>query len=314
MSYNLMNSLANIIYVSGSGRSGSTLLERLLHSSQDIVAVGELHCLWRLPADEITCSCGKRFGHDSHWQAVMASAGIDADVIAELSDLEARVCRTGFLARHRFSLESLAADPLVRRFLTIQFALFEAIAAAAGAPVVVDSSKAGPRAWLLACDPRTRIVHVYRDPADVILSWRTPKYDSGLGSEMKRMSVGEAAMDWWKVEQLIRLLPRDRVAAMIDYRALCAAPRETIERLMRNIAGQPIAAPQWLGDDAVAQGPDYHSVNGNPDRFDAGPIRVSHRKPDWARIQPIERTYIRALGGVISTLYPSSTAGIASPS
>lgn len=288
-----------VLYISGSGRSGSTLLERMLHSAQGVASVGELHCLWRLPAQQITCSCGRPFAAEPVWQKILAAASFDAPTLEELRRLEARVCRSGFIARHGFSLASLRSDLEVRRFLALQFRLFAAIAEVSGAGLVVDSSKAGPRAWILACDPRVRVLHLHRDPADVILSWRSAKFDPGLGKAMKRMPVHAAALDWWKVDRLATTLARRRDLRRVDYRALCTNPRETIEGLLQWLDIPIAEGPQWLGRAEVLPGAQYHSLNGNPDRFDRDVLRVSPRRADWSRVGAAERPVIRLAAALL---------------
>jgi hypothetical protein len=296
----------DILYISGSGRSGSTLLERVLHSANGVSALGEFHCLWRLPADEIACSCGSAFGSDPFWQPVLAESGIDDAAIAELRALEGLVCRTGFIARHRFSLASLRDDADVQRFLSLQFRLFEAISSRTGSPLLVDSSKAGPRAWLMACDPRVRIVHLYRDPADVIVSWRSAKYDPGLGQEMKRLSIHAAALDWLKVEQLTRRLAREVPVCRVDYGALCAQPQKSLAGMLERLSLRTKPAPQWTSPDTVIPGEEYHSLNGNPDRFGREPIRISARSADWSRVPRIEGLLIRLIAAALRAAYPVS--------
>ncbi|MFC3173509.1 sulfotransferase [Novosphingobium bradum] len=294
-----MAALAKVVYISGSGRSGSTMLERIFHSAPGVAALGELHGLWRLDPCAITCSCGSPFASDKHWQRIVDAAGFGPKTLAELRFLEATVCRTGYLARRRFSLDALRADPAVKRFLHLQFRLFEAISDMTGAAVLVDSSKAGPRAWLLACDERVGLVHLHRDPRDVILSWRSEKFDPGLGRAMKRMALGAAALDWWKVDRLAARLARQREVTGVDYRALCADPRGQVARLQVALGLAGLAPPQWLDGQSLRQGADYHSLNGNPDRFARGPLVIAAREPGWARVGRAERPAIRGLAALV---------------
>jgi Sulfotransferase family len=300
-----MSLLQNIVYISGSGRSGSTLLERILHSSPDVSALGEFHCLWRLHEDEITCSCATPFAVDPFWQPVLKQAGIDAAAISELRALESQVCRTSFIARHRFDMTALANHPDVKRFIDLQMEIFECVADASGSPVLIDSSKAGPRAWLLSSHPKVRIIHLYRDPADVIASWRSAKYDPGMGRAMKRMSVRAAALDWWKVEHLIRRLERAKPVFRIDYAALCASPKNVLGTALSALALETAVQPQWIDEISVHQGDGYHSLNGNPDRFDKGPIHISKRLANWSKISQYEQLTIKAVASAMRALWPN---------
>lgn len=301
-----MNKLQNIVYISGSGRSGSTLLERLIHSSKGVSALGEFHCLWRLDEADITCSCATPFKTDSFWQSILKNADIDATALAELRALENRVCRTAFIASHQFNIESLRNSPEVQRFLAIQFRIFEAVADASGSAILVDSSKAGPRAWLMACHPMVRIIHLYRDPADVILSWRSTKFDPGMGQEMKRMSVAAAATDWWKVEYLAKRLGQATPVSRIDYGGLCSSPESTLERVFANLSLTTEPVPAWIDANSVLSKDNYHSLNGNPDRFDKGPIHISKREADWSKVGAAEQFMIKAVAKILRLALPAN--------
>ena len=293
-----------VIYISGSGRSGSTLLERLLHASTDASGLGEFHCMWRVEASRLTCSCGYAAANDPFWQAALGRAGIGPREVAEARRLEDIVARSAFIVRNGFSIARLSEDRSVQRFLEIQFSLFEAVSELTGRDVVIDSSKAGPRSWILACDRRVAFVHLYRNPADALASWRSRKFDQGLGQDMQRLSVGRAALDWWKVEYLARRLGHQRPVQMVDYHRLCEAPRTTIDEalLAMNLPVTNDAA--WLNTHTVQPTVNYHSLNGNPDRFDRSAIEVSLRRTDWSQYGRREAAMIRGTGMILSGLFP----------
>jgi len=298
-----------VIYISGSGRSGSTLLERILHATAGAMAVGEFHCLWRLPTSEINCSCGECVEADSFWRSTLARAGVGAGELVELQRLEGIVARSGFIARHGYSLSRLQQSPEVKRFLDLQSGLFSAIAEISGRGLIVDSSKAGPRAWIMACEPRVALLHLYRAPADVIASWRSRKFDQGLGADMPRLSHSRAALDWWKVEFLARRLASQRSIQMVDYRQLCLAPRQTIDAALAAQGLPPSRADAWLNDHMIVPTTEYHSLNGNPDRFDRDPIAIKLRRTDWSRYGFAERFAARGLGACLAAVYRAPAAG-----
>jgi Sulfotransferase family len=292
-----------LLYISGSGRSGSTMLERILHASPDASALGEFHCLWRLPKEQITCSCGHGFLDDPFWSAVLADACIGPGEIAEMRRLERLVSRSSFVASQGFALERMRVHPDVRHFLALQFEIFEAAARVSGKPLIIDSSKAGPRAWILACDPRTHFIHLYRHPEDVIASWRSRKFDKGIGAEMQRLSVGRAALDWWKSEHFARMLGRQRRVAMLSYDAFCQQPQSILTEALSFARIDGLRQPDWADHCSVRQGKDYHSLNGNPDRFNQGSLQIVARNTDWSKYPLPDRISSKLLGGALATFY-----------
>jgi len=65
-----------IIYIAGYGRSGSTLLERILSSHEKIVGTGELTILLTLANNkDFLCSCGEALGKCSFWAGVINHLG-----------------------------------------------------------------------------------------------------------------------------------------------------------------------------------------------------------------------------------------------
>src|SRR4051812_39799023 len=80
--------LPTVLYVAGAGRSGSTLLERLIAEKNDFFAVGELYYLWErgYERNEL-CSCGEPFHDCPFWQEVLRlTFGPGPIPVAELRD------------------------------------------------------------------------------------------------------------------------------------------------------------------------------------------------------------------------------------
>jgi hypothetical protein len=69
----------------------------------ELFALSEFFCLWRMATGATACSCGSTFSCDLFWQRVSARARLNAEMIDELRGLEARISRSSFVARRRFS-------------------------------------------------------------------------------------------------------------------------------------------------------------------------------------------------------------------
>ena len=290
-----------VLYLLGSGRSGSTLLERLFNSADGISAVGELHALWRLPLEALQCSCGEPVRGCACWQQTLEAAGIAGGVLANLARLEHSVIRNPHLMRLCLQSERIAADPRISEFLFWQHRLFAALRLATGSNIIVDSSKAGPRARVLASGLRVDLVHLYRHAEAVLASWRKPKIEPASGLPMQRLGILRAATDWAKVELTARSLQRHYPLRSIDYAAFAQAPRSTLERLLPELAGN-IA---WQNDHQVRPGTSYHSVLGNPDRFEQGLITITPRHAsDRAAFSRTEWLAIQLVGAILQRLFP----------
>src|SRR3712207_4624499 len=105
-----------VLYLGGLGRSGTTVLERVLGELPGACSVGELVHLWqRGVLDDETCGCGEPFSRCPFWSEVgrRAFGGWDPALAARMEELRPRVDRTRFipkliaprlLGRHRADL------------------------------------------------------------------------------------------------------------------------------------------------------------------------------------------------------------------
>ncbi|HET6214816.1 MAG TPA: sulfotransferase, partial [Micromonosporaceae bacterium] len=172
-----------VLFLGGLGRSGTTLVERILGQLPGVCSLGEVVHLWRRDLrDDERCGCGVRFSACDFWRAVgdRAFGGWSRVDLSRVLALQAAVERT----RH---IPWLAAPRLAgpaRRELVAEYAgyyarVYNAAAQVAGASVVVDSSKHAALAYCLAGTPDLdlRVLHVVRDARGVAYSWtkRVPR-------------------------------------------------------------------------------------------------------------------------------------------
>ncbi len=265
-----------IVYIAGAGRSGSTLLERLLGSAPDAVALGEVHSLWRLPLAALRCSCGAPGPECAFWDNVRRIAGLTDARLRDLAVLEHDSIRHLRIARAGFSLPRFHRDEKVMRFTAMQRDLFDAVATQTGARFVIDSSKAGPRAWALAGLPGTRIIHLMRDRRAVVASWGAEKHDPSLGGPMRQIAGKAVQADRARAFLSARLLARYAPVHKLAYEALTDDPHAAMAALAMPDLTDSIA---WRGAARFAPDGDYHTLNGNPDRFSRGEITIRPARP-----------------------------------
>ncbi|HUZ92328.1 MAG TPA: sulfotransferase [Methylocella sp.] len=292
-----------IIYIMGPGRGGSTLLERVLNSAPAAFALGEFHTFWRIEHKDLVCSCGSPVPRCSFWNEVIETAGVGRAELNALRRGEDAIVRTKYLVKRRFSLPGIAADPAVRSFIELQRVLFETISTVSGCETLVDSSKATQRAWILATMQEVSILRLYRNATDTIVSWRLPKWDKGLNTPMRKMSIQRAAFEWWRIENFGRRLGRSYPITRINYEEFVASPKDVLNDINDESIRDLTAQIAWLDERTVNPSQCYHSLNGNPDRYETGPITIGPPKVRHGELPSREVPLIRAVGGLLTALY-----------
>lgn len=279
-----------VVYIAGLGRSGSTLLARLLGQVPGWVAVGELHNVWRTGAPDGSrgelCGCGRSFAECDFWRGVLA-AGLGAGTAAEAAALASRVARIRHLPWLAGPWRPAGFERRLAVYAAIVRDLYAAAAAAGGAQTVVDSSKDLGPLWMLTRMPGLRVVvlHLVRDPRGVAWSWRRrlrrPEF---VGRDVLMPSWGPAETAWrWTYSNLLAEAAGRRHAAYrrLRYEDLVADPRSTLAALVHGVGGDGGAVPPFDGDEALLDR-ETHLLAGNPMRFRTG--RLSVRADDsWRR-------------------------------
>jgi glycosyltransferase involved in cell wall biosynthesis len=280
-----------VVYIAGSGRSGSTLVERVLGEIPGLTNVGELLDLARrtAPNDE-RCGCGLPFGECPFWAKVgeRAFGGWETGQLAGLERLRGRVARQ----RHLPKLLAMAvagrgfrAD--VAKFGASYAAIYQAVADTDGTTCVVDASKVPAQALALArAGIDIRVVHLVRDARGVAYSLgkQVARPHAVKAAEQMWGSLPlEAAGRWLAIQSEAELLRRCGIpVARVLYGDFVRRPRPVIEQALTRLGLPPSRSDlAHIGDGQVALGRS-HGLSGNPSRFTEGEVRL-HADEAWRR-------------------------------
>jgi hypothetical protein len=305
-----------VVYLGGFGRSGSTLVERMLGAVPGWVNVGELVDLARSVArsDEL-CGCGVAFSACPVWTEVgeVAFGGWTEDVLDRLTSLQRAAARQRHLPRllgPRWPASGALTD--LRAAYT---RIYQAVAELTGAKVVVDASKGPALGQALAGAPGIdlRMLNVVRDPRAVAWSWSRrvdrPHVTSG-DAQMWRIPAHRAAAQWSSLQvemHAIAGLGGVR-SARLRYEDFVADPTYSLVCAVAAL-GLPLLPAELpvVTEGRVVLGPS-HGLAGNPGRFRSGTVEL-RRDDRWATEMPAaDRAMVTALTLPLLRAYGYPTA------
>lgn len=292
-----MSERARVLYVAGTGRSGSTLLARILGRADGVFAAGELRYVWqRGLVEDRLCGCGETFSRCPFWTEVLHRAfGGDAEVNAEqIVDAQRALTRLRQVPR----ILTTGGRPAPAAYLRTLSNLYRAVAEVSGCELVVDSSKLPSYGFVLGQVPDldVRFVHLVRDPRGAAYSWSRAKAQPDGNGDMQRMSVLKSSSLWLAWNAGAPALFGDPARyCVVRYEDLVARPREVVDQIL-DFAGHAGDGTPFVGERTVAL-ERSHTVAGNPNRLEAGRVEL---REDQAWTTALGRTR-RALVTAVTT-------------
>jgi hypothetical protein len=233
------DSRLTVVYIAGTGRSGSTLLDQLLGDYLGAFSCGELNNILKAinSAGEY-CSCGKLAGQCGFWSEVVADWRA---AVPEFSETEYTALQNRF-ERIRSLVTPWAGRTPAResfqRYSIYTQALFAAIARHSGASIIVDSTKGPARALSLSKIPEIdlHMLHLVRDVRGVVNSWlqscRLAQQQGTRGrvgfSDNVRPAVAWAIVNYF-CERVQRRLPGDGL--LVRYEDYSANPESAVDEI-----------------------------------------------------------------------------------
>jgi hypothetical protein len=275
-----------VLYVTGFGRSGTTILDNILGQLDGVFAAGELHYIWdRSLEQNRLCACGEAFADCPVWQRVMATLGDDYKPdTARLVQLRESLNPRRSISS-RLGVSSLTDSPGVAEYAGAMEEIYQAVAAATGSRILVDSSKSPVLGHLLDVMPTIDpyVIHLVRDPRAVASSWLKTKVYDPSGDEpmyMSRHPPARSAKLWlvWNLTAEMIWARRTAHYLRVRYEDFADRPRETLEQVVRLVLDEVPPLP-FVGDSEVDL-TRSHSMAGNPSRFETGTVTI-RRDDTW---------------------------------
>lgn len=287
----------SVLYIGGFGRSGSTLVERVIQAAPNAISIGEAVHLWKrgIIGDE-NCGCGTRFSECWFWTAVGEQAfggwqAVDVDDVLSLQ---------GALDRQRHVWRTVRPRGTTRedllRYTSFYRAVYRAAAEVSGASIVVDTSKHASLAVALGNDPAIdlRVLHLVRDSVAVAYSWskEVDYVAAGRGRRnMVRLSAPRASARWMSNNALLQLVRLSGTPShRLRYEDFVRAPTATVQDIWRalNLPGSYDIDLSPVDGVVLERS---HSIGGNRMRFRPGPL-VIRADEAWRDAMPIRQQRI----------------------
>lgn len=269
-----------LIYIAGYGRSGSTLLERLLQCQPFVHACGEMTNFFRIyGSDSSRCSCGQSLENCKFWGGV-AQEFLQQDFSIQKFPNYSRIQKKR--EAHWSHGGSLIPIRHHNSYINIMKPFFEALARHSHEnQILIDSSKTAystpyrPIAISQLDKFNVRVIHLVRDPRGVV--WSVKK---GLNRRLEAGKKGKAmlpvlrAITGWvfankAAYRLRNYLGKDNYC-LVRYEDLVEDPAQVLEHIARLWdvdLKKSIQVAKEAMNGSELQLPTMHQLGGNRMRF-----------------------------------------------
>ena len=285
-----------VVFIASSGRSGSTILDRLLGSTPGAWSGGELDRIWEVADDaERLCACGQTTRRCEFWSAVFRETfgPVEALMPARADGYYQRFRRAASFAMLLSPLQPPEFQRDLREYRDILRRFYDALVKISDCQTIIDSSKSISYAWILGGLPNVGLntVQLVRDSRAVAYSW-TRSRASSIDIETEWRPVQGSAFGWIGGHTLAELLrPRSRRFLRLRYEDFARNPAASLSAISRRFGLPPIP----LSETNSATLADTHIVTGNPLRFQTGEV-VIREDDEWKRsISTSDATLVTAI-------------------
>lgn len=277
-----------VLYIGGTGRTGSTMVDQLLGQFASYFSGGEMAFFWsRGIQARAICACGEPVRDCPVWNHAIASVTDDPDRLA------ARMVAL----RHRFRWPhvlimwipgfSRARMREIAEIPSTAARIARDVAAEQDIEVFIDSSKEPHYSYILreGSDLDLRFLHLVRDPRAVGRSWQRRRTEAGLTTdEIMEQRTSPITSAYYMFSNIVSELfwgRRSDRYAFLRYEDFVADPARILEAI-GEFAGTPIVPDSVLDGQTFPIGT-MHTSWGNPGRV--GRTSITIRSDDAWRTE-----------------------------
>jgi hypothetical protein len=274
-----------ILYIAGFGRSGSTILGNILNEIDGFFHVGELCYLAQKSLIHNTmCGCGVAFQECTTWNYILDKAfgGFDQINSQQLLNFYEKAPKNKEIILKLLVHQKISLDNHTENYLIFLRKLYLAIHSITESNVIVDSSKLAWYGYLLGKMPNIQlyILHLIRDSRSTGYSWRRKKLRTDTKENknelMERTEIITSSCQWNSANLAIKLIAKSfkKPYLQIKYEDFIQSPQETTETVLSFIKEKNNYNSLTFDNAQVNLGLN-HTIWGNPNRIETGPIKLS---------------------------------------
>lgn len=275
-------SRTKVLFITGWGRSGSTILSSVLGQLEGFVSVGELRFIWdRGLLRNLACACSEPFRDCPFWtSAVPHLLNKPLEEIQRVVHLRERF-RTRDAYRRLVLGLGRTPDEGMLEYSNHLLRIYEGLRDQIGSRVIVDASKFPTHGYLASLSNGVDlfVLHLVRDPRAVAFSWKKKRIyaeaDRDQAMYMPQYNPINSSVHWLARNLLAQRLwsgSGDRYL-LVRYEDFAADPYKVVTRV-RDFAGEECPIDFFVDERTIRMSP-THEVSGNPARFHAPQVSIN---------------------------------------
>ncbi len=292
----------NIVFILGTGRSGSTLLNMMLGSCQDLFSLGDFIKFPEWVEQNRVCTCGKAISQCSFWTEVLIKSGAKrGNKLDNLKKQPASVFQT-LLSTVKILLSGKSLSFSIDKETLYQ--IFYATHEISEAQWLIDSSK---QAWWLMelyhiPNIRLKVLHLVRDGRGYIHSKQKLRImETPLGIQKSASTpVCKATIYCMLMNFLSMLIGRKFFKndyRLVRYEDLTSNPEREIQAIFEFL-GVPF---EKINFSSPISG-EYHNIAGNNSKFSG--FKVIKQDDTWKyNLSPGQKMAFVLLGGWLNCFF-----------